>query len=195
MKAKILFLALGLLVAVPARSQQKLQPIPVMHKWLNSKDVVFTYDGSYMDSTCFQLTVGKKTLKTVGVKAPEKQDLLPGKFFCLSDGTAWQGGSHGSAIFRCGGRPGDVPGYPKPGSDHWKNFLLAVMGKEEARSPFAVAAPLCEVFCLGVVAQRLNRGFSFDPMSKRAIGDVEADALLKGSKGTPRRGWEEFYRV
>ena len=130
-----------------------------------------------------------------GVKAPEKQDLLPGKFFCLSDGTAWQGGSHGSAIFRCGGRQGDVPGYPKPGSDHWKNFLLAVMGKEETRSPFAVAAPLCEVFCLGVIAQRLNRGFSFDPVSKRVIGDVEADALLKGSKGTPRRGWEDFYRV
>ena len=38
-------------------------------------------------------------------------------------------------------------------------------------------------------------GFSFDPVSKRVIGDSEADALLKGSRGTPRMGWEAFYRV
>ena len=121
--------------------------------------------------------------------------LLPGKFFCLSDGTAWQGGSHGSAIFRCGGKQGDVPEYPKPASNHWKNFLLAVMGREETRSPFSVAGPLCEVFCLGVIAQRLNRGFTFDPAAKRVVGDEEAQALLKGSKNTPRSGWEEFYKI
>ena len=56
MKAKILFLALGLLVVVSARSQQRLQPIPVDHKWLNSKEVAFTYDGSYTDPECFKLT-------------------------------------------------------------------------------------------------------------------------------------------
>ena len=130
-----------------------------------------------------------------GVKAPEKQTLLPGKFFCLSDGTAWQGGSHGSAIFRCGMPQNKVPEYPKPTSDHWTNFLLAVMGKEETRSPFSVAAPLCEVFCLGVIAQRLNRGIVFDPENKRMVGDSEADALLKGSPNTPRKGWEGFYKV
>ena len=32
----------------------------------------------------------------VAPDAPERQDLLPGKFFTLSDGTSWQGGSHGS---------------------------------------------------------------------------------------------------
>ena len=61
MKAKILFLALGLLAVVSARSQQRLQPIPVESKWLSNKEVAFTYDGSYTDPECFKLTLGKKT--------------------------------------------------------------------------------------------------------------------------------------
>ena len=129
-----------------------------------------------------------------GSTAKDASKLVPGKFFCLSDGTAWQGGSHSSPISRCGDG-GKVPAYPKPGSNHYANFLLAVMGREETRSPFSVTAPLSEVFCLGCIAQRLNRGFKFDPVAKRVVGDAEADALLKGSKGTPRKGWEEFYRV
>ena len=129
-----------------------------------------------------------------GSTAKDASKLVPGKFFCLSDGTAWQGGSHSSSISRCGDG-GKVPGFPKPGSNHYANFLLAVMGREETRSPFSVTAPLSEVFCLGCIAQRLNRGFKFDPVAKRIVGDDEAQALLKGSKGTPRKGWEEFYRV
>ena len=105
-----------------------------------------------------------------------------------------QGGSHSKPISRCGDE-GPVPEFPKPGSDHYANFLLAVMGKEETRSPFSVAAPLSEVFCLGCIAQRLNRSVKFDTEAKRFVGDDEANALLKGSKGTPRQGWEEFYRV
>lgn len=66
-----------LLGAAGARAQVRLEPIPVMSKWLNSKDVVFTYDGSYTDSTCFQLTVGKKTRRTEGVKAPMKYAQFP----------------------------------------------------------------------------------------------------------------------
>ena len=129
-----------------------------------------------------------------GSTAKDASKLVPGKFFCLSDGTAWQGGSHSSSISRCGDG-GKVPGFPKPGSNHYANFLLAVMGREETRSPFSVTAPLSEVFCLGCIAQRLNRGFKFDPAAKQIVGDDEANALLKGSKGTPRKGWEEFYRV
>ena len=122
------------------------------------------------------------------------KNLIPGKFFEMKDGTVWQGGSHKSAIFMCG-TDGKVPEYPEPTSDHYKNFLLAVMGREEARSPFSVTAPLSEVFCLGCIAQRLNRGVKFDPAKKQFLGDDEANALLKGSKGTPRKGWEEFYKV
>ena len=69
------------------------------------------------------------------------------------------------------------------------------MGQEKTRSPFSVAAPLSEVFCLGCIAQRLNRSIKFDPADKRIVGDEIANRLLKGSKGTPRKGWEEFYVV
>ena len=124
------------------------------------------------------------------------KSLTPGKFFYLSDGSAWYGGSHGAKIFRCGAGK-DIPKFSKPkkSSNHYKNFLLAVMGKEETRSPFSVSAPLSEVFCLGCIAQRLNRNIKFDPASKQIVGDDEANALLKGSKGTPRKGWEEFYKI
>ncbi|MBE6223495.1 MAG: S9 family peptidase [Bacteroidales bacterium] len=77
MKAKILFLALGLLAVVSARSQQRLQPIPVDHKWLNNKEVAFTYDGSYTDPACFKLTLGKKLTRTEGFQAPEKYTDFP----------------------------------------------------------------------------------------------------------------------
>ena len=76
MKAKILFLALGLLVVVSARSQQRLQPIPVDSKWLSNKEVAFTYDGSYTDPECFKLTLGKKLTRTEGFQAPEKYLIL-----------------------------------------------------------------------------------------------------------------------
>lgn len=136
---------------------------------------------------------GKDIPAAKGSVADKKRTLNPGKFFGLSDGTWWQGGSHTSAIFRCDG--GKTPDYPKPGSNHYKNFLLGVMGQEATRSPFSVAGPLSEVFCLGCIAQRLNRNITFDPATKSIPGDAEANALLKGSKGTPRKGWEEFYRV
>lgn len=129
-----------------------------------------------------------------GSTAEEVKSLIPGKFFFLADGTVWQGASHNSPIMRCG-EDNSVPEYPQPGSNHYANFLLAVMGREETRSPFSVTAPLSEVFCLGCIAQRLNRNVKFDPAAKRIVGDAEADALLKGSAGTPRKGWEEFYKV
>ena len=119
---------------------------------------------------------------------------LPGKEIYMADGTIWQGGSHSSPLQKVGSDE-KLPEYEKPGSNHYANFLLAVMGREETRSPFSVSAPLSEVFCLGCIAQRLNRGVKFDPAKKQIVGDAEANALLKGSKGTPRKGWEEFYRV
>ena len=93
---------------------------------------------------------------------------------------------------RVGAQDEKVPSFERPGSDHWRNFLLAVKGEEETRSPFRVTAPLSEILCLGVIAQRLNRGFKFDPVKKRAVGDAEVDLLLKGP--APRKGWEEYYR-
>lgn len=128
-----------------------------------------------------------------GSTSAAAKKLIPGKFFYLSDGTVWEGASHGAPIMRCGEDNG-VPEYPEVGSNHYANFLLAVMGREKVRSPFSVGAPLSQVFCLGCIAQRLNRGFKFDPVKKIVIGDEEANALLKGAPNTPRKGWEEFYR-
>ena len=134
--------------------------------------------------------------KTQNLTVVEEQgsfiDLIPGKFFYLSDGTVWEGASHMSPIMRCGD-DNSVPAYPEPTSNHYANFLLAVMGKEETRSPFSVTGPLSEVFCLGCIAQRLNRGIKFDPVTKRIVGDSIADAMLKGP--APRKGWEEYYKV
>lgn len=121
--------------------------------------------------------------------------LQPGKEIYMADGVVWKGGSHAAPLSVVGHEKESVPSYPENGSDHFANFLLAVMGREEARSPISVAAPLSEVFCLGCIAQRLNRSLKFDPVGKRFVGDDAADALLKGSKGTPRKGWEEFYVV
>ena len=118
--------------------------------------------------------------------------LKPGKEIYLADGTVWQGLSHSSTLVRCGAQDAPRPEFEKAKSDHWRNFLLAVKGEETERSPFSVTAPLSEVFCLGVIAQRLNRGFKFDPVAKKAVGDAEVDLLLKGP--APRKGWEEYYR-
>ena len=119
--------------------------------------------------------------------------LKPGKEIYLADGTVWQGLSHAATLVRCGAQDEKVPAFEKAGSDHWRNFLLAVKGEEEPRSPFRVTAPLSEIFCLGVIAQRLNRGFKFDPVEKKAVEDAEVSVLLKGP--APREGWEEYYRI
>ena len=134
-----------------------------------------------------------------GTSAKKDQKLRPGKYFELKDGTAWEGSSHGNPILMCGDS-NEVPDYPYAdreftGDEHYENFLSAVMGKDQTHSPFSVTAPLSQVFCLGCIAQRLNRGFKFDPVAKKVIGDETAQRLLKGSEGTPRKGWEEFYKV
>ena len=127
--------------------------------------------------------------KKFGMSGPS---VPPGKIIYLSDGTAWQGSSHGSTLFRCG--DGYAPDYPAPRTNylsHYENFLLSVRGEARTNSPFEVAVPLCEVFSLGIVAQRLNRGFKFDPVAKTATDDAEANILLRGPE--PREEWREFY--
>jgi hypothetical protein len=123
--------------------------------------------------------------------------LSPGKILYGRDIT-FRGGSHSSPLSiipeeraRAMEAAGEVPDFPRNQSNHYLNFALACLGEEEARSPFEVSGPLSKVFCLGVVAQRLNRGIRFCRNTERVINDPIADAFLVGPP--PRKGWEDFY--
>ena len=62
---------------------QVVKDFPSSYKWLNNKEVAFSYDGSFADSSCFKLTVGKaragqlKVARTDGVKAPARYASFP----------------------------------------------------------------------------------------------------------------------
>ena len=79
------------------------------------------------------------------------------------------------------------------GSGHHKNFILGAKGEEQTRSPFLTSGPLSQMFCLGVIAQRLGGELEFDRSTKRITNNKIADALLEGPP--PRKGWEEYYTV
>ena len=110
----------------------------------------------------------------------------------------FKGGSHGSTLSiipdeKAKEMEKKLPEVPKSPSNHFANFLLACQGLEKTRSPFEIAGPLSQVFCLGVAAQRLNRKIVFDRETKRVINDPFADAYLVGTP--PRKGWEHFYEI
>ncbi len=78
-------------------------------------------------------------------------------------------------------------------SDHYRNFLLSVTGEEQTRSPFSIGGPLSQVFCLGVLAQRLGGELQFDREKKEITNNKLANQLLAGPP--PRKGWESFYKL
>lgn len=130
-----------------------------------------------------------------GMLKPAK--LNPGKIIYSKD-LIFKGGSHGSTLSiipeeAAKDMANKLPEVPKSPSDHYTNFLNACMGKEQARSRFEVAVPLCQVFNLGVIAQRIGHGFKFDRNTKEVIGDPFASALLAGNP--PRKGWEDYYKL
>ena len=123
--------------------------------------------------------------------------LNPGKEIYTKTLT-FKGGSHGSTLSIIpDGKEKDIvknlPEVPKSTSNHYANFLLACQGKEETRSPFHIAGPLSQVFCLGVLSQRLNRKLVFDRDLKQITNDPEANRMLVGLP--PRKGWEDYYRI
>lgn len=86
-----------------------------------------------------------------------------------------------------------LPGYAsKETRNHYINFLQAVRGETVCKSPMSVAAPLTQVFLLGVIAQRLGGKLEFDPATKKITNNAEANALLTTP---PRKGWEEYYKI
>ncbi|MCW2258855.1 hypothetical protein M2265_000278 [Sphingobacterium kitahiroshimense] len=50
---------------------------------------------------------------------------------------------------------------------------------------------MSQVFCLGVIAQRLNTKLIFDSEKNEIVNDIFANALLAGPP--PAKGWEEYY--
>ena len=126
-----------------------------------------------------------------------QQKINPGKIIYGRDLT-FKGASHGSTLEiipkeKAEAMKDKLPQVPKSPSNHYLNFLRACKGEEKTRSPFQIAGVLCQVFCLGVIAQRLNTQLFFDPRTKKFTNNEFANAMLSGMP--PRRGWEEFYKI
>ena len=124
-------------------------------------------------------------------------ELNPGKIIYGGDLT-FKGGSHGSTLSilpsaKAEAIKSKLPEVPKSPSNHFENFLLACQGREKTRSPFEINGVLSQVFCLGVIAQRLNTQLFFDPRTKQFTNNAFANALLTGMP--PRKGWEDFYQL
>ena len=76
MKYRILLLTLFFGLASAFSYAQEFNPVPRAWKWLDNDDVIFTYDGTYADSSAF--VVNARTGKrTEGVKAPSKYTAFP----------------------------------------------------------------------------------------------------------------------
>lgn len=129
--------------------------------------------------------------------AIKKETLNPGKII-YSKTLTFKGGSHGSTLSIIPKEKelemaSKLPVVPVSPSNHHKNFLLACKGEEQTRSPFAIAGPLSQVFCLGVLAQWLGTKIEFDRDKKIITNDKRANELLMGPP--PRKGWEQYYQV
>ncbi len=127
----------------------------------------------------------------------EPAKLNPGKIIYGKDLT-FKGGSHASTLSiipesKAKDLANKLPEVPNTPSNHFANFLKACKGEEKTRSSFDIAGPLSQVFCLGVIAQRLNGKFKFDPVKKEITNDKFANALLIGPP--PRQGFEQYYKV
>lgn len=123
--------------------------------------------------------------------------LNPGKEI-YSKEMIFTGGTHGStlSIFpneKAKDMASKLPEVPRSPSNHYANFLKAVKGEEETRSPFDIAGPLSQVFSLGVLAQQLNTKLVFDRDKKQITNNDLANKMLVGTP--PRKGWEEFYKL
>lgn len=132
---------------------------------------------------------------STGAIKPAK--LNPGKIIYSKELT-FKGGSHGSTLSiipeeKAKEMAGKLPEVPPSPSNHFKNFLLACKGQEQTRSPFAIAGPLSQMFCLGVMAQWTGSKIEFDREKKIVTNNKHANELLVGPP--PRKGWEQYYKV
>lgn len=123
----------------------------------------------------------------------------PGKFM-YSKEYVFKGGHHSDILqivpydkMRELMKAGKIPKISAKGqSTHHENFILACKGEEQTRSPFSVAGPLCQMFTLGCMAQRLGGELEFDRKTKQITNNKLANSLLKDDV---RKGWEQYYNV
>lgn len=73
---KLRFTILLLFAATGIVAAQEFNEIPKSWKWVSDTEVVFSYDGSYTDTTAFSINARTKAIKE-GVKAPEKYSRFP----------------------------------------------------------------------------------------------------------------------
>ncbi|WP_276480243.1 Gfo/Idh/MocA family protein [Paraflavitalea pollutisoli] len=127
----------------------------------------------------------------------EPAKLNPGKIIYSKDLT-FKGGSHGSTLSiipaeKAKEMESKLPVVPASPSNHFANFLLACKGQEKTRSPFSIAGPLSQVFCLGVLAQWTGETIKFDRKKKQITSSKKINDLLVGLP--PRKGFEQYYKV
>ncbi|MDR1557934.1 MAG: Gfo/Idh/MocA family oxidoreductase [Tannerellaceae bacterium] len=123
--------------------------------------------------------------------------LNPGKEIYTKTLT-FKGGSHGSTLSiipeaKAKEMAPKLPEVAPSPSNHYANFLLSCMGREKPRSPFSIAGPLSQLFCLGVLSQQLGEKLLFDRESRRITNNALANQMLFGD--LPRKGWEAYYRI
>jgi hypothetical protein len=123
--------------------------------------------------------------------------LNPGKIIYSKELT-FKGGSHGSTLSiipeeKAKEWESKLPVVPESPSNHFANFLKACKGEEETRSPFEIAGPLSQVFCLGVLAQQTGEKILFDRKKKVITNSSMLNEMLVGDP--PRKGWEEYYTL
>lgn len=136
------------------------------------------------------------------IPAPSNGQIVPAKLnpgkIIYSKELTFKGGTHSSPLKiipedKAKEMASSLPQVPKSPSDHYMNFLLACKGQEQTRSPFSVAGPLCQVFCIGVIAQQLNARLKFDRVTKQITNNKLANQLLVGAES--RKEWREFYKL
>ena len=72
---KVVLIIVVMLLAVVAGAQE-FNKVPRAWKWISDREVVFTYDGTYQDSTAFKVDA-RSGRRTEGFKAPEKYSDFP----------------------------------------------------------------------------------------------------------------------
>ena len=132
-----------------------------------------------------------------GGVAATSNTLKPGRIIYGKDLT-FKGGSHGTTLSiipedKAKDMASRLPEVPVSPSNHYANFLKACMGQEKTRSPFELAGPLSQVFCLGVLSQMLKTDIKFDRETKKITNNKLANELLVGAP--PRKGWEQYYKL